>query len=89
MDLPTADDVGAAAERLRGVAVRTPLVQSELLDARIGGRAYLKPEPLQRTGSFKFRGAYNTISQIPEELSQRGVVACSSGNHGLIKLILY
>jgi threonine dehydratase len=77
MDLPTADDVGAAAERLRGVAVRTPLVQSELLDARIGGRAYLKPEPLQRTGSFKFRGAYNTVAQ----LEARAVVAYSSGNH--------
>ena len=77
MALPTADDVRAAAERLRGIAVRTPLVRSEVLDARTGGRVYLKAEPLQRTGSFKFRGAYNTIAQLEAE----AVVAYSSGNH--------
>ena len=73
----TYGDVEAAAERLRGVAVRTPLLTSEALDARIGGRLLVKAEPLQRTGSFKFRGAYNTIRQI----SAPAVVAFSSGNH--------
>jgi len=79
--LPTAADIDAAAERLKGVAVRTPLVFSPLLSARTGGRIFLKPETLQRTGSFKFRGAYNRLVQIPEEQRAAGVVACSSGNH--------
>ena len=73
----TYGDVEAAAERLRGVAVRTPLLTSEALDARVGGRLLVKAEPLQRTGSFKFRGAYNTIRQI----AAPAVVAFSSGNH--------
>ena len=55
--LPTAADVDAAAERLAGVALRTPLISSPALDARTGGRVFLKAETLQRTGSFKFRGA--------------------------------
>jgi threonine dehydratase len=75
--LPTFADVEAAAERLREVAVRTPLLESEALNQRVGGRILLKPECLQRTGSFKFRGAYNTISQI----DANAVVAYSSGNH--------
>jgi threonine dehydratase len=75
--LPTFADVEAAAERLRGVAVRTPLLESEALNARAGGRVLLKAECLQRTGSFKFRGAYNTISQV----DAAAVVAYSSGNH--------
>ncbi len=79
--LPTYDDVTSAAERLAGVAVRTPLLSSARLDALTGGRILLKPEPLQRTGSFKFRGAYNRISRIPEDQRAGGVVACSSGNH--------
>ncbi len=70
-------DITAAAARLRGVATRTPLLTSEVLDARVGGRLLLKAEPLQRTGSFKFRGAYNTVSQI----ASPAVVAFSSGNH--------
>ena len=57
--LPTAADVDAAAARLAGVAVRTPLISSPALDALTGGRVFLKAETLQRTGSFKFRGAYN------------------------------
>jgi threonine dehydratase len=79
--LPTAADVDAAADRLRPVAVRTPLLPCPALDAVTGGRVYLKAETLQRTGSFKFRGAYNKLSSLP--LSQRaaGVVAYSSGNH--------
>ena len=78
---PTHADVAAAAERLKGVAVRTPLLISAVLDALVGARVFLKPECLQRTGSFKFRGAYNAIAQIPEADRPKGVVACSSGNH--------
>src|SRR5579872_2128813 len=78
---PTADDVEAAARRLAGVAVRTPLISSPVLDERIGARVFLKAETLQRTGSFKFRGAYNKISSIPAERRAAGVVAYSSGNH--------
>ncbi|MPT21709.1 MAG: threonine/serine dehydratase [Starkeya sp.] len=79
--LPTYDDVTSAAERLAGVAVRTPLLSCARLDEITGGRVFLKPEPLQRTGSFKFRGAYNRISRIPADERAGGVVACSSGNH--------
>ena len=79
--LPTHADVVAAAERLKGVAVRTPLLASALLSATTGARVFLKPECLQRTGSFKFRGAYNALSLIPEADRAKGVVACSSGNH--------
>ncbi len=71
------EDIEAAAARLAGVARRTPLLASEALDAQVGGRLLIKPEPLQRTGSFKFRGAYNTIAQLPPG----PVVAYSSGNH--------
>jgi threonine dehydratase len=79
--LPTAADVDAAAGRLKGVAVRTPLLNFAVLDARLGARVFLKAETLQRTGSFKFRGAYNRISSIPPERRSAGVVAYSSGNH--------
>jgi threonine dehydratase len=79
--LPTAADVDAAARRLAGVALHTPLVASPVLDAITGGRVFLKCETLQRTGSFKFRGAYNKVSSIPPEQRAGGVVAFSSGNH--------
>ncbi|MFG1357771.1 threonine ammonia-lyase [Xanthobacter pseudotagetidis] len=79
--LPTAADVDAAALRLKGVAVRTPLLAAPVLDEATGRRVFLKPETLQRTGSFKFRGAYNRMVQIPEADRPAGVVACSSGNH--------
>jgi threonine dehydratase len=79
--LPTAADVDAAAKRLAGFAVRTPLVNSPVLDQRLGARVFLKCETLQRTGSFKFRGAYNKISSIPPDRKANGVVAYSSGNH--------
>lgn len=79
--LPTAADVDAAAERLRGVALRTPLICSPVLDALTGGRIFLKAETLQRTGSFKFRGAYNKLSTIAAGGGASGVVAFSSGNH--------
>ena len=78
---PTAADVDAAAKVLAGVAIRTPLVNSPVLDARLGARVFLKAETLQRTGSFKFRGAYNKISSIPPDRRANGVVAYSSGNH--------
>jgi threonine dehydratase len=77
----TFDDVLAAAERLRGVAHRTPVVTSRTLDERTGAQVFLKAESLQRIGAFKFRGAYNTIAQLGEEQKQGGVVAFSSGNH--------
>ncbi len=79
--LPTAADVDAATRRLAGVALRTPLVTSPILDALTGARVFLKAEILQRTGSFKFRGAYNKLSSIPQGERARGVVAFSSGNH--------
>src|SRR5215470_7193137 len=79
--LPTAADVDAAAAKLKGVAIRTPLLNFPVLDARLNARVFLKAETLQRTGSFKFRGAYNRISSIPEDKRAAGVVAYSSGNH--------
>jgi threonine dehydratase len=75
------DDVCAAAERLRGIAHRTPVVTSKTLDERTGARVSLKAENLQRIGAFKFRGAYNTIAQLGAAERRRGVVAFSSGNH--------
>jgi threonine dehydratase len=79
--IPTFADIEAAALRLAGKAVLTPLLESPELNARLGGRLLVKAECLQRTGSFKFRGAYNRISQLTEEERRRGVVAYSSGNH--------
>jgi len=79
--LPTAADVDAAAARIKGVAIRTPLLNFPVLDERLGARVFLKAETLQRTGSFKFRGAYNKISSLPADRKKAGVVAYSSGNH--------
>lgn len=79
--LPTFDDIAAAARRLEGQAVRTPLLTNDILDGLTGARVFLKPECLQRTGSFKFRGAYNAIASLGEAERAAGVVACSSGNH--------
>src|SRR5262249_17743318 len=79
--LPTAADVDAAAQRLAGVALHTPLITSPVLDTATGARVFLKAEILQRTGSFKFRGAYNKLSSIPRAERAGGVVAFSSGNH--------
>ena len=78
---PAFADVAAAAGRLAGRAVRTPLVESAQLNDRIGGRLLVKAEMLQRTGSFKFRGAYNRMSRLDAAARARGVVAYSSGNH--------
>lgn len=77
----TLDAIHAAAGRLAGHAVRTPLLRHPDLDARTGGRIFLKAEPLQRTGSFKFRGAFNRIARLDPAVT-RAVVAFSSGNHG-------
>ena len=79
--IPAYADVLAAADRIRGFAVRTPLLRSDSLDAITGGRVFVKPECLQRTGSFKFRGAYNRLSALSPEERAGGVVAFSSGNH--------
>ena len=81
MSLPTFADVEAAAERIAPYAVRTPLIENADLNARMGGRILIKTETLQRTGSFKFRGAVNTVLQIPPARRGQGVVAFSSGNH--------
>jgi threonine dehydratase len=79
--LPTFADVETAARRLSGVAVKTPLLRAPILDELTGARVLLKAESLQRTGSFKFRGAYNRISQFTPDQRKGGVVAWSSGNH--------
>lgn len=78
---PSFEDVKAAAARIAGPAVRTPLLNNPALDARIGARVLLKAETLQRTGSFKFRGAFNALQALSEAERERGVVAFSSGNH--------
>jgi threonine dehydratase len=78
---PTYADIEAAAKRIAPWAVITPLLEHPELNERSGGRVFLKLETLQRTGSFKFRGACNRISLIPEGERPRGVVAFSSGNH--------
>jgi threonine dehydratase len=80
--LPEIEDVRRAASRLKGVAYRTPLLRADALDALVGGQVLLKAENLQRTGSFKIRGAFNRLSEIKEAgRSAGGVVAFSSGNH--------
>lgn len=81
LPLPTFDDVLDAAQRLSGRASVTPLLNAPLLDAELGGRLFIKAEPLQKTGSFKFRGAYNRISRLTAEERKAGVIAYSSGNH--------
>ena len=77
----TLQDVQSAARQLQGVAVETPLLPCPALDAFAGGRVLLKPECLQRTGSFKIRGAYNLMSRLSADEKAAGVVAWSSGNH--------
>ncbi|WP_297697160.1 threonine/serine dehydratase [Phenylobacterium sp.] len=74
-------EVEAAARRIAGHAVVTPLIESPALDERLGCRMLLKLETLQRVGAFKFRGAYNRLVQLSAEERKRGVVAFSSGNH--------
>jgi threonine dehydratase len=79
---PTIADVDAARERLAGVARETPLYPTETFSRLSGRQVFLKAENLQRTGSFKIRGAYNTIATLGETERQAGVVAASAGNHG-------
>lgn len=74
-------DIEAAARRIAGVAVITPLIESPALNERLDGRVLLKPETLQRVGAFKFRGAYNRLVQMSADERRGGVVAFSSGNH--------
>lgn len=74
-------DVEAAADRLRGLAHRTPVVTSRTLDGRVDARVHLKAESLQRIGAFKFRGATNAVAAMDEDTRRGGVVAYSSGNH--------
>lgn len=79
---PTMEGVRAAAARLSGKAVRTPLIENLQLNEFLGGRVLLKLETFQHCGAFKFRGAYNFMAQLPENVRAKGVVAWSSGNHG-------
>ena len=80
-ELPGINDIRISAERLEGIAVRTPLLESERLNERAGARLFLKCEMFQPIGAFKVRGAWNTISRIPFDEVDNGVVAYSSGNH--------
>jgi len=79
--VPTLADIRSAALRIAGKAARTPLIGFAALDELVGGRVFLKCETMQRTGSFKFRGAYNAIASIDPQLRPNGVVSVSSGNH--------
>lgn len=79
--IPIYDDILSAAETIKGEAVRTPLLRCDALDEATGCKVFVKPENLQRTGSFKFRGAYNAISKLSHEERARGILANSSGNH--------
>jgi threonine dehydratase len=81
LPLPTADDVKRAARQIAGAAHRTPIVTSRSVNARAQVEVYFKCENLQRAGAFKFRGAFNALSQLSPEQQQRGVVTFSSGNH--------
>src|SRR3569833_2362331 len=74
-------DIDAAARVIAPFAVRTPLLSFPVRNERVGAKVYLKPEMLQRTGSFKFRGAFNKVASIPQDKRAGGVVAFSSGNH--------
>lgn len=81
MSLPTLEDIRAARKRLEGVAHHTPMTPSATFSERTGADVHLKLENLQRTGSFKIRGAYNRIARLTDEERARGVVAASAGNH--------
>jgi len=77
----TADGVRGAAKRIAGQTIRTPLIENEFLNEAAGGRVLVKAEVLQHCGSFKFRGAFNLISQLSDDARKNGVLAWSSGNH--------
>src|SRR5258708_2748880 len=78
---PTFAAVEAAGRRLEGIVVRTPLLENARVNARLGGRLFIKAECLQRTGSFKIRGAYNFLASMSEADRKKGAVGWSSGNH--------
>lgn len=80
-EVPDYSDVERAADLIAGHAVRTPLLNYSKLDDVCGVHAFIKPESLQRTGSFKFRGAFNAVSNLSDEQRKAGIVASSSGNH--------
>lgn len=81
--IPTIDDIRAAAERINGIAVRTPLLRSDALDEATGAKVWVKAECLQRGGAFKMRGATNAIAALAPAVRKRGVIAFSSGNHAI------
>jgi threonine dehydratase len=74
-------DISDASARINGYASRTPILTSRTLDEMLGAKVFFKAEPLQRIGAFKFRGAFNAISQLSAEEKSRGVITFSSGNH--------
>ena len=74
-------DIQDARELLKGIIIPTPILSDEKLSIEIGAQAYLKAECLQRSGSFKVRGAYNKISRLSDDEKKRGVIAASAGNH--------
>lgn len=80
--LVTLNDLRRAAATLAPVAIRTPLLFDDVLSQKLGHAIWYKPEGIQRGGAFKFRGAYNFVSSLPQAVRARGVVAPSSGNHG-------
>lgn len=81
--IPTIEDVKAAARRIEGIAVKTPLIRNDALDAATGARVFVKAENLQRGGAFKMRGAANAIAALAPDVRARGVIAFSSGNHAI------
>lgn len=80
---PTASSIAQAQKRIAGYAVRTPILENDTLNQLVGGRVFIKPENLQRSGSFKLRGALNRALQLSPAEREGGIVAWSSGNHGL------
>jgi threonine dehydratase len=81
--IPTIDDIRAAAKRIKGIAVRTPLLRNDALDEVTGAKVWVKAECLQRGGAFKMRGATNAIAALAPEVRKNGVIAFSSGNHAI------
>lgn len=81
--IPTIEDVKAAAKRIEGIAVKTPLIRNDVLDEITGAKVWVKAENLQRGGAFKMRGATNAIAALAPEVRAKGVIAFSSGNHAI------
>ena len=81
--IPTIEDVKAAAKRIEGIAVKTPLIRNDVLDEITGAKVWVKAENLQRGGAFKMRGAANAIAALAPDVRAKGVIAFSSGNHAI------